>query len=387
MRFDTIRMLAVRPLLGAGSSRPSGVEKTADVVAGLLEDAGCQVSRTEVTGSLVCHVVRVVLPRLVVASCFLWASWRSLIRPPCPLTTRVVALAVGILGLAVIPGLVRRLCGVVGGRSRSVNIVGRRPTSGSHARVVFLTTLDQPLSIVPGRWQRLSDWGFRLTAASIAVISLFDWTNSSPTTRGWLFGIAAAALVGCMLIGWLARLRPFNHGEVGELADALATIVEMAKAWPKRWDSRVEALFAATGGTFDRSGLTAMVRDCLSALPKTPTLIVGIWSPGLGPPFGLVVNSLEAGEDAVDAAEGLRLPHRVFGLGEDDWLGDAGRLDFAGLTGLGPVAEGDNVEPAAFHHAAQLATEIALRWARRADADAASQAPGESLARSSQNPG
>jgi hypothetical protein len=299
----------------------------------------------------------------------------------------VVALTVGIFGLAVIPGLFRRISGTVRGRSRSVNVVGRRPTSGSHARVVFLTTHDRPLAIVPGRWRRLSDRGFQLTAALTAVVSLFDWTNSSPTTRGWLFGIAAAALLGCMLIGWLVRLRPLDRGDVGGVADALATLVEMAKAWPKRWDSRVEALFAATGATFDRSGLTVLTRDCLALLPEMPTLIVGIWSPGLGPPFGLVVNSLEAGEDAVDAAEGLRLPHRLFGLGEEDWLGDAGHLHFAGLTGLGPVADAADVEPNAFHHSAQLATEIALRWARRANAGPVHQAPGESLARSSQNPG
>jgi hypothetical protein len=105
--------------------------------------------------------------------------------------------------------------------------------------------------------------------------------------------------------------------------------------------------------------------------PARPTLIVDWLTPGIGP--GLTL--LEQGTDtlAATAARDLWIPHRVIHravVSRQHWpLGRHGPA-YVGMVGdavAGYRAPGVAcaIEPEALGRAAQLATEVALRWARR----------------------
>jgi hypothetical protein len=152
----------------------------------------------------------------------------------------------------------------------------------------------------------------------------------------------------------------------------LALLLELARAWPRGRDSRIESRFVATGGrTLDRAGLRALIHAIGTEWPARPTLIVDWLAPGIG--AGLAI--LEQGTEtlAAAAARDLWIPHRVMhraAVGRQHWpLGRHGP-GYIGMVGDAVAAQRAPgaalaIEPDALGRTAQLATEVALRWARR----------------------
>ena len=105
-----------------------------------------------------------------------------------------------------------------------------------------------------------------------------------------------------------------------------------------------------------------------SEWPAKPTLIVEWLAPGIGP--GLALMEQGTGQLAETAARDLWIPHHVIhhaGLRREHWPFGRHGPGYVGMVGqvdARPAASARAVDPDALARTAQLATEVALRWAR-----------------------
>src|SRR5262249_22512657 len=151
----------------------------------------------------------------------------------------------------------------------------------------------------------------------------------------------------------------------------VAVLLEMARTWSTPRAHRVEIVLAATGGqAFDFAGARAMVRSLAARESRDiPTLRLLWLAPGIGKEVVIVSRSHR--ELAQSAARSLWIPHRLASRWFrriDLWPPEQLNGDFVALIGAGYLKrfrEQDVVNSATLHHAAQLATEIALRWIKR----------------------
>jgi hypothetical protein len=153
----------------------------------------------------------------------------------------------------------------------------------------------------------------------------------------------------------------------------LAVLLELARSWPRRVSRSVEPVFVAVGGQqLDHAGSREIARrytwDYLSRPPRTILLL----APGGGKSLWLAARDprlpFVRGTDALarDAARSLWIPCRMV---DKDTMLPFWPLDDWGpvvaIMGSDPRAYPDaTTDPQALHQAAQLATEIALRWGR-----------------------
>jgi hypothetical protein len=111
--------------------------------------------------------------------------------------------------------------------------------------------------------------------------------------------------------------------------------------------------------------------------PVKPTLLIDLSAPGVG--RGLIVAARGHAELAESAAADLWVPHRPARRHVwSTWARPVSTLDDDVVWLVGDVAfarsargEAIAVDPEALGRAAQLATEIAFRWARRVEAASA----------------
>jgi hypothetical protein len=388
MRFDTARAADLITTFGFDrTSRTGGDRKAAELLSGLLENAGCRVTRAEVFGDPLKRGLKIVLPCLGFWAGLVGAAFCGLVLSPSSVAVRVGLLAAGLTWLVAAPRALRRWHGGSGLRTRSENVVAQRPCSDAPVRAIFLTSLDPPPPAASARWRRYARRCFVASSLAIAAVSLGDWTQAPARTRWAIFGLSVTISGVALVSGWVGRLRPGHGVGTADNRDGLAALAELARAWPARWDGRIEALFAATGGTRELSGLTALITEIQAMSPPKPTLFVGFWSPGLGPPFGLFGNNLEPLEAVETAAEGLRIPFQMVWEIDHLWPEGVKYPHIAGVIGLPPSRKDAAIRPASLHHVAQLATETAFRWARREAEEMAGQEALAREARSSQNPG
>jgi hypothetical protein len=151
----------------------------------------------------------------------------------------------------------------------------------------------------------------------------------------------------------------------------LAVLLEMARTWPRKDARSIEPVFVAAGGQrLDYAGSRAVVGLLESEWMSKPSLLILLFAPGAGPELRLCINAPRGSEPrklAESAARSLWIP--ISGT-TDPWallpLWPFDRCTPAiALIGSDPKAFFDaSTDPQALHRAAQLATEIALRWAR-----------------------
>jgi hypothetical protein len=144
----------------------------------------------------------------------------------------------------------------------------------------------------------------------------------------------------------------------------------MARAWPRAGSRSIEPVFVAAGGQrLDYAGSREIRRLLKSGWSPTPFLLVLLFAPGAGGELRLSASApLDWGmsELAEDAARSLWIPHR-----RDSGLALLALWPFedlhpaVALIGSDLRSSDDASDPQALHRAAQLATEIALRWAKR----------------------
>jgi hypothetical protein len=150
-----------------------------------------------------------------------------------------------------------------------------------------------------------------------------------------------------------------------------ALLVEMARAWPKAWSERFEPLLVAAGGmNFGFAGVREMVRLIREEWDEKPTLVVVILAPGVGRELTIRGRPKALLRQSCEAAKSLWIPVESVGarpgmpMGRS-WPVPSRFRDHIVLTGASyRDAKPPPVDPAALARAAQLASEIALRWVK-----------------------
>jgi hypothetical protein len=264
---------------------------------------------------------------------------------------------------------------------------GEPTGSPSRLRVRFQATLgplfDPAVSSPAGRWRRITVGLARLSAAvmllgALATVSIPALRSSRPI-GGWLLLVSGLAWLG----GWSVRRLWTRMPADGSLSAndlaGLAVLLELARTWPRAssFRRRFEVEFVAAGGQgLGCAGADASIQELKQGDAQgVRSLLVLLFAPGAGSELGLI-----AGPDcelAKECAASLWIPEtpklgRRF-LGrlwpfERDWP------PFAAILGAeigGPPRARSRrthleheLNPDAIARASQLATEIALRWAR-----------------------
>lgn len=382
MRFDARR--AVETAESFASDRlpwTEGGRRAADRVAEAFEKAGWTTERVEVSGSPAARNRRLALGWLILGSTVFVNL--VVLAAGHPLFNRLLILAwVLIAWYLGIKMFARR--GWLFGRSvRTSNVIANRAVATDRpVRVIFATSLDvsPPMPRSPVR-----QWSGVIIMLLLFVTILLNVPRVRPPRAGALAVLAAFGLA--FVTHLVARIRPFPGERGDDNRDGLGFLVEYARAWQAGIDSRYEVYLAALGGqTLDLVGMRTLFTEIQNEWPPKPTLIVGVWSPGRSTTLTLVSRDLT--ELATEAASSLWIPHRVdASLDAMTDLFFYSQVPGVALLGIIGVPTGKFVEPVdpdALGRAAQLAQEVAARWAREA---AKAQAEGFAPSRSPQNPG
>jgi hypothetical protein len=249
-------------------------------------------------------------------------------------------------------------------RTTSTNVIAWRDQAPTPSvRVVFLTTLqsfDPRRAAVPA-WISTPAIGLLLIALVIADLTVHRNPFRLPDWAGTLaLGLLWIAL--CGRIWWLVR--PPDAPDVGDNRTGLGLLLELARSWTGARSAPIETRFVAAGGW---GGLQALVRAMARECPGTPTLLVEWLDPGIGPALGLVEH--RTGRLAGSAAADLWIPHRVLPVSRAcrrhwPWRDADPGTCYVGMAGSA-IGKARTIDPHALGRAAQLVTEVALRWARR----------------------
>lgn len=396
MRFEPEQVLAhVHHLEQVRSAGTAGEARAADYVVEQLRRVGLHVERQELTASLFgSHVATRVAWLLAALS----------------MSVQTEILDRGAPGwLAAVAGLLALLAWWYAGwrpvaagkrwgpRVRSENIVADRLVEpGPDARVVFLAQLDT----FPQRWPR---W-LRLALEGLMLLLIVLIGDGNLRITGWVGGAAVVPLgIGLWIVALVLAAEPIDRSRSqygGDSRLGLALWLELARTMPRRTFERVEIRFVALGAqAVDQAGTRRLVAHVSGAWARKPTLAVALFAPGYRTSLGLS----GYGPDLALGAAALRdlwIPGRAL-RALDVTPEQRGRLfRSAGVSYLALVGDpqprfsmrsaggaNTNVDelPGSIPSVIQLATELALRWAKRCEH--APQPPPESAARSSQKPG
>ncbi|WP_406701178.1 M28 family peptidase [Singulisphaera sp. Ch08] len=385
MKFDIDR--AMNWVKTFDFSRGTGSEgelRAADLLSKHLETAGWRVGRAVTrTGCRLSTLVMILLLTLVFEEYSLWKALQ-LSFPGLPRRSRASLFFAAFL---LIGGLLRLAVGRQGvkiARERfvawrsakeppqMVNLIADRPGSDNRpARVFILTHLDTPLRVA-NREDGISN------AVLLALIVLV-FLSPSPVWSAW-------SAAGIFLVSLLFQARYWLRAErpsPGDNRTGLALIAELAQSLPSRLHERVELrLVAVSACSAGQLGALALADDIRRHWPPKPTLVINLDSPGLGAEV-MVLGTGKGLEVAQAAAKSLWIPYHVK---KRSWCGLDHRpfaLNRIPAISLAGDRKGTRIEPASLAATAQLATEIAMRWARLEG-----QSPQvESLLKSSQKPG
>jgi hypothetical protein len=385
MKFDVARAMATvqtfdfpRPALGEGPRQGSSL------LADRLEASGWVVERCQTRDAGRTSFLAMGTSLIGVALAFsLWRALRITF-PVLPVAGRLAAFVcallvlVGVVALAVGRRRLQRLVEwLASQRSREAkkgmeNLVGAHPSDADPpARVVFLTYLDAPARA--GKWEDAL-WTVVFVALALVV------SAETPAAWGpWLLVGFELLLVIC----YATVCFPLARRSPGDNGSGLALLAELAQALPPRIHERLEVRLAAVGGhSVGQLGALSLAEQARRCWPAKPTLFVNFDAPGQGTCVILVGRGPEL-EIAESAAKDLWLPHRLarWSLRPLDHRPFA----FCGFPALSLAGDSRaaRIDPAALAATAQLATEIALRWARTQGP----AAQGASLSKSSQKPG
>jgi len=386
MKFDIDRAMTwVQVFAFLRTTGSEGERHAADLLAERLEQAGWRVSRAK--SRTCCRLLSFVMLLLLLFLLNLYFLWKAL-QLSFPTLSTLVRSGWFIVGLLLIGGLLSLAAGYRGvqiarerfvawwavkeHRSR-VNLIADRPGQKDQAaRVFILSHLDTPLPVAKTE-DALSNAIVIGLLVAIVVLPLSRALNE------WL-------LVGITTVTLLFQVRYWlrsGHPSVADNRTGLALLAELSEALPPRLLERVDVrLVAVCGSSAGQLGAVTLADDVGHHWPNKPTLVINLDSPGLGPEIHLIGQGRGL-EVARAAAKDLWIPHRV-----SRWSMAAldhrpfqfHRIPAVSLTGR---ANGTQIESAGLAAAAQLTTEMALRWAR----PETQRGQGASLPRSSQNPG
>jgi hypothetical protein len=374
MRFDTARAMEWTEAFTFPRTAGSEGERHAGQIAGdALAGLGLRVERLEIQGRRMPEPTQ---PWLGWFGVGLWSVALEVGTHLAETWPFRLALALGALlwlRLTTVEGF------VLGGpwlrRFATTNVIARREVEGESPplRVVFHTPLD---TFEPGR-ELVPRWlATPVVAALLGAQIFFDLTiNRNPLGLPfWRVAGLAFALVLWVAIGMRIFLLVRRQGgpDIRDNRTGLALLLELARSWPHGTDARIETRFVATGGrTLHGAGLRALVRAIIHDWPARPTLVVNWLAPGIG--SGLTLAEQGTGQLAAKAAADLWIPHRVAhraAIARDHRPFGRHGPAFVGMVGsaVAPTrapGSAQIIEPDALGRAAQLATEVALRWVKQ----------------------
>lgn len=353
MRFDPERVVALAGAWTDHRRGPSGGERrAADEVAGHFERLGWRVERAEAPP----RGPSPWGPALVLAvglGATLQLGLDDLSTP----------IRVGLMGL--IPATLLAAAGWAGRRGReagrargSEHIIGRPALPAAEpptTRVVVLARLGATRAGARARGM-VSLWGV------FGLQGLILLARRSGRAAFVTPGLGLAVLLGQWLTAlgvvlvptWRAA-RPSPGGN----RTGLALLAELARTWPRRIAGRAETRFIITP---DARALAAG----LAGPPgrRSATLVIDLDAPGVGAGLSIAARG-PALRLADAAARDLWIPYVRARWGAGAHLRDFDRYGMCAI-GLGGTRADGPIDPARLAAAAQLATELALRWAKRA---------------------
>ena len=349
MRFDAERALAeAGEFAFPRLVRSEGERRAADLLVAKLAAAGLAAGRRD--------AARPKVPgRLILVGLVAWL-WLAIGRA-LPEVTDLGRVELVAVGMALLVSAVFRLAGSVrrqGLDGRPQQVLAAGPwDADAPARVVFVTrlyTIGAPAVI------RLH-WALLILAFTLGAFLLTPWARDLIHSTRWAGPALLAAHWGGLVLLFAAPKGAPRAPGPGDNRSGLAALAELARAWPKSAAGRVEVRFAATSGRAD------LARIIAREWPAKPTLVVVLESPGHGD--GLILEARGAARPlAKSAAEALWIPHRApawtFAPSPTRAYAREG-LDALRLRGDGTA---EQLSVAGLAAAAQLASEVALRWGR-----------------------
>ncbi|MDR3634545.1 MAG: hypothetical protein P4L84_12130 [Isosphaeraceae bacterium] len=366
MRLDPIQVIQHASTLPTNRLfRSAGERAAADDVSAQLERAGLRVERAE-SPSLSIPIGIIILA----VTAWLWLVVAKAL-PDATLWSRLTwwELSLGSLFWAATRAATR---GSAREQSRSSShVLGTlRAPEPSAARVVIVTRL----RTCSAWYSEAFHWGVLGLAVLIGVALFSSLVDSAirnePRVGQALFGCEWMALLLLLLGPKAAAARPVQ----GDNRTGLALLAELARVWPTGARGRPETVFVATPDS------AALARQMQSLLPgDCPTLVVVLDAPGVGGEL-LVLGHGPAARLARDAARDLWVPYRAPRWAARRLGHGAFRRRGYDCVSLCGARTDRPIDPATVMATAQLAIEIALRWAKP-------HQTARSAAKSSQNPG
>jgi len=380
MKFDTARAMAIFEALGDPRfSGPNGEARVAEFVMKQFEASGWNVERREVFGSP--------WPQRLAP----WVGWLGYGGLVTAITVVLVRepsfwVVVTLVPLLLASGLWLR--GVMHHRIRpgvrtgpleeaSLLIASSDGDSSAQLRVVFqaiLGGLGTDFAQTP-RANRL------LILALVSGLFLFSLLSKTARTQAPAYSVLLMAIAWAFLaLTWAAifwiLFRDHQQSRLMRRSNrpdrrGLSVLMEMARTWGRARPSRVEAVFVAAGGQrLDCAGSREVVRLLGSDWPSRPSLMLIFIAPGAGKDLALCTSATASSrtrELAEDAARSLWIPFRRIDVWDlaPYWPFEKCKPAIALVGSDARVISDNSVDPKALHRAAQLATEIALRWAKQ----------------------
>jgi hypothetical protein len=401
MRFDAAKALGTFERLGDPQfAGPDCETRIADFVAEEFGRMGLEVERREVVGSR--------FPRRV-APWIGWLGYGGLITTAYILVRSDSCLS-WVLALVLSCSSFPWLNAVISnwihpGRHRPPRelvplVIASLPsTSSAPARVVFqalLGGLEADLAHLL-RWTRFGVYCFLSIVPGPMVLMMIITKPAFGADAGRMSArmtneiLSRFAYPGFLAIAWIWILwclfdehhrsrrlrvspRPERYG--------LALLMEMARTWPRTGSRPIEPVFVAAGGQrLDYAGSREVVRLLGSEWEARPSLLVPFFAPGAGDTVWLgTSDSVASGTQqlGLDAGHSLWIPVASvppFAL-LPLWPFEDYHPSIALIGSESRTSTPLPADPKALHRAAQLAAEIALRWAKRQRRP--DQAPGSS---------
>ncbi len=383
MKFDSARAIGtVAEFNDPRFTAEDGEQQIAGFVADRLTSIGWRAEQRQVSGSKLASLAASWIGWLgaaVLATVATWAIRASCPRWPLSAWCSPALIVWGVWYVIGLAGGLRLGCKVAPRGVAPLIVAHREAQAVPTCRVVLATPIGPFSALPPGSSQRdhaavgailslLFLWSVLIAPSSAAMVppatSLArDLKQPAIVLLGlfWLFVVAQT-----MRELGLSRLQ-----RTLEPADrtGIALLLEIALTWSPPRNSDCDLVVAAMGGQrLDFAGARSLFRELGPELESVPTLFLFLFAPSAGE---ITIVSRNRGELAQAAAKSLWIPHRLrssslqrFGF----WPRESSAHDLVALMGTAALRrqpKREPLDPAALGAYAQLATEIALRWAKR----------------------
>jgi hypothetical protein len=386
MKFDAARANAIFEKLGDPTfTAPHSEGRVGDYVASELEGRGWIVERREVEGSRFPQRAAPWIGWLGYGTLISFSYLLMMLRSPLPFVLSFVSFAFAFAWLNAVLENRMRPNRPAQSRELAPLLIGRGAAqSSAPVRVVFQCVMGGLKTDLFQMFRHKRFWIVNIANLClwIAVIGtiLASWKVGRQLSMimivfTFILILLHWSLILCILFWEYHHSAPTTEMGLVERR-GLAVLLELARSWPRSRSQQIEPVFIAAGGQrLNYAGAREVVRILESEGPGKPTLLILFFAPGAGEAIRIAENApISCGLAALanDSAESLWIPTwgndpcMLFQFWPFARLKALKAAEPIALIGSDPMAFfADSVSPESLHRAAQLATEIALRWAKK----------------------